>query len=231
MEVVRAPAHGDKLKALVVNDKLPASDRVRVEEAVKRYNVWVQRLREAKGNAGILLGSLVKALNDYKQYIELDLIFDAKDDFLYRQKGQLKLDNTILEEFLPYLFDVRLVPGLARIKNLNCGSQSSFAGLSLGVTLNLAIEAHGLERLEPRAEFRVLVGRQAGDGFLKVFDAHIANIIWDFSHSNQSTNLNNRCRNCKNPPRPRSNSAVPRSSNPAVTRRGARKCKRSRNWL
>jgi hypothetical protein len=32
-------------------------------------------------------------------------------------------------------------------------------------------------------ELRVLVGRQAGDGFLEVFDAHNANIIWDFSHS------------------------------------------------
>jgi hypothetical protein len=43
----------------------------------------------------------------------------------------------------------------------------------LGVTLDLAIEAVGLERLEPGAEFRVLLGRQAGDGFLKVFDAII----------------------------------------------------------
>jgi hypothetical protein len=72
----------------------------------------------------------VEALNDYKLYIELELIFNATDDFLYRQKGQLKLDNTVIEEFLPYLFDIRLVPGLARIANLNCGSQSSFAGLS-----------------------------------------------------------------------------------------------------
>src|SRR5258708_4346506 len=52
--------------------------------------------------------------------------------------------------------------------------------------LDLAIEAVGLERLEPGAELRVLVGRQAGDGFLDVVDAHNANIIWDFSHSNES---------------------------------------------
>src|SRR5258706_11808359 len=130
MEVVRAPAHGDKLKALLVNNKLPAADRDRVEAAVAKYESWVKQLREAKGNAQELLGALIKILNDYKRYLELDLIFDATDDFLYRQKGQLKLDNTVLEEFLPYLFDVRLVPGLARIKNLNCGSQSSFAGLS-----------------------------------------------------------------------------------------------------
>jgi hypothetical protein len=64
------------------------------------------------------------------------------------------------------------------------GERVKLAGLS--VSLDLAIEAVGLERLEPGAEFRVLVGRQAGDGFLKVFDAHNANIIPDFSHSNES---------------------------------------------
>jgi hypothetical protein len=130
MEVVRAPSHGDKLKALLVNNKLPATDRARVEAAVTKYEAWVRALREAKGERASLLAGLVKALNEYKQYIDLVLIFDSSDDFLYRQKGQLKLDNSVLEEFLPYLFDVRLVPGLARIKNISCGSQSSFAGLS-----------------------------------------------------------------------------------------------------
>src|SRR5215831_14101967 len=111
MEVIRQPAHGDKLKALIANNKLPPTDRKRVEAAVARYEAWVRQLRNAKGDAKSLLIALVKALNDYKRYIELELIFDAEDDFLYRQKGQLKLDNTVLEEFLPYLFDVRLVPG------------------------------------------------------------------------------------------------------------------------
>ena len=130
MDVVRLPAHGEKLKALLINAKLPPSDRKRVEEAVTRYESWIKKLTGAKGDATTLLAKLVEALNEYKRYVELDLIFDAEDDFLYRQKGQLKLDNTVLEEFLPYLFDVRLIPGLSRINNLNCGPQSSFAGLS-----------------------------------------------------------------------------------------------------
>jgi hypothetical protein len=143
MEVRRAPAHGDKLKALLVNNKLPAVDRKRVGAAVVRYEDWVRRLRKAEGSPTVLLTALVEALNDYKQYIELELIFDAADDFLYRQKGQLKLDNTVLEEFLPYLFDVRLVPGLARIANLNCGSQSSFAGISFASPF-LPLDAGGV---------------------------------------------------------------------------------------
>lgn len=130
MQVTRIAAHGDKLKALLINGKLPASDRERVERAVERYGSWIQELSGAKGNGSELLKLLINSLNAYKRSVECDLIFESENDFLYRQKGQLKLDNTILEEFLPYLFDTRLVPGLGRIKNLNCGPQSSFAGLS-----------------------------------------------------------------------------------------------------
>ncbi|MCC6444568.1 MAG: Bpu10I family restriction endonuclease [Armatimonadetes bacterium] len=50
----------------------------------------------------------------------------------YRQKGQLKLENTILEEFLPRLFDIRLVPGFARLQNIVCGPQQCFSHLSFG---------------------------------------------------------------------------------------------------
>src|ERR1700722_5795438 len=96
---------------------------------------------------------------------------------------------------------------------------SSASRSSLPAWLDLAIEAVGLEGLEPGAEFRALVGRQAGEGFLEVFDAHNANIVWDLSRcrgiarARDPTNLNNRCRNCKNPPRTRSNSAAAGSSN------------------
>ncbi|MDQ6868978.1 MAG: Bpu10I family restriction endonuclease [Pseudomonadota bacterium] len=129
MEVVRAAAHGDKLKALLTNSKLPAGDK-RSEAAVLRYEAWIKALKSVSGDHAAVLNGLVSALNEYKRYIELELIFDAADDFLYRQKGQLKLDNTVLEEFLPYLFDVRLIPGLDRIANLNCGPQASYAGMS-----------------------------------------------------------------------------------------------------
>jgi hypothetical protein len=73
---------------------------------------------------------------------------------------------------------------IAQIVDGLIGEPVEFAGL--GVTLDLAIEAVGLERLEPDEEFRVLVGRQAGDGILNVFDAHNVNMICDFSHSNES---------------------------------------------
>ena len=57
-----------------------------------------------------VLTSLVTSLNLYKLYVDIDLIFDSPDDFLYRQKGQLKLDNTVIEEFLPRLIHPSVIP-------------------------------------------------------------------------------------------------------------------------
>jgi Bpu10I restriction endonuclease len=130
MKVTRIAAHGDKLKALLSNTKLPNSDKKRVENTINQYNNWITKLTTPIPPGEDILDFLISALNEYKRHVELDLIFDSENDFLYRQKGQIKLDNTVLEEFLPYLFDIRLVPGLERLKNLSCGPKSSFAGLS-----------------------------------------------------------------------------------------------------
>ena len=96
--------HLDKLKALLENRRLPAVDKPRVEAALQRYREWIADLEAVKGGQRGAVQQLVDATNRYKLSVELDLIFDSPGEFLYRQKGQLKLDNTILEEFLPQLF-------------------------------------------------------------------------------------------------------------------------------
>ncbi|MEC9291344.1 MAG: Bpu10I family restriction endonuclease [Pseudomonadota bacterium] len=129
-DIKYATPHGDKLKALVSNNKLPEEELGRVSEQINIYDTWVNDMNSLESEGEELLGDLVKLLNSYKKSVEFDLIYCAETDFLYRQKGQLKLDNTILEEFLPRLFDSRLVPGFLRLTGLNCGPKSSFAGLS-----------------------------------------------------------------------------------------------------
>ncbi|WP_048438599.1 Bpu10I family restriction endonuclease [Caenimonas sp. SL110] len=124
--------HLDKLNALLLNSKLPPEDRPKVLEALQRYAQWRTTIDGAAGDADTILSTMVAATNEYKKFIELDLIFDSHSDFLYRQKGQLKLDNTVLEEFLPKLVDVRLVPGLAQVESLTFGPQQCFAGLFIG---------------------------------------------------------------------------------------------------
>ena len=74
--------------------------------------------------------SLVSLLNQYKDYLEVDLIAKDGSDFLKRQKGQLKLDNSVLEEFLPHLVDDRILSNLPTDFSLETGSQTSFMSLA-----------------------------------------------------------------------------------------------------
>ena len=95
--------HLDKLNAALQNNKMPEYEIPRINEAVNRYNQWIDHMNQVEGNRDNVVAELVGLFNDYKFYIDFDLIFCSEDDFLYRQKGQLKLDNTVIEEFLPYL--------------------------------------------------------------------------------------------------------------------------------
>ena len=124
--------HLDKLNALMNNRRLPAADKPRVQEALERYHDWIRELEGVKGGHKGAVQKLVDATNRYKMFVELDLIFDSPGDFLYRQKGQLKLDNTILEEFLPQLVFRSL--SLAE-STFELGPRKTFAGLSFGSSL------------------------------------------------------------------------------------------------
>jgi len=119
--------HLAKLKALVRNRRLPTADKPRVEESLRRYEEWMKELKAVETGRKGVVQKLVDATNRYKMFIELDLIFDSPEDFLYRQKGQLKLDSTILEEFLPQLLCRALsLPNIT----FELGPGKTFAGLS-----------------------------------------------------------------------------------------------------
>ncbi|MDR1196616.1 MAG: Bpu10I family restriction endonuclease [Endomicrobium sp.] len=117
--------HGEKLIATRNSDKLPKSDIERLDKAIKIYEKWVNDLFAVEdADISIIIHKMVKLLNQYKNYIDLELIFDSPNDFLYRQKGQLKLDNTVLEEFLPILVEKCLKTKDSRFSG-NINSQTS----------------------------------------------------------------------------------------------------------
>lgn len=125
-------AHLDKLNAAEANPKLPSSDRAKLAHAKELYFKWIRDLEALQSSGDDLLRDMVRLTNEYKRFIEVDLIFDSSEDFLYRQKGQLKLDNSILEEFLPRLVDPRLVPGISAVEGFTSGPKQCFAGLYIG---------------------------------------------------------------------------------------------------
>lgn len=119
--------HYGKLIACLENPRLPDADKERLEEAVRKYHEWIDELESVERGKVDTVEKLVEITNKYKRFIELDLIFDSTENFLYRQKGQLKLDNTILEEFLPQLV-FRSLRGID--ESFELGPRNTFAGLS-----------------------------------------------------------------------------------------------------
>ena len=135
------PVHGQKLAALATNRKMPVVDKPRVQAAKERYNAWVKAMDELTLEGDALLEKLVALLNDYKRFIEVDLIYDSPADFLYRQGGQHKVGNSILEEFLPRLADTRLVPGLGLVSHYKVGPQSAFAAFTIIGSVHTPLES------------------------------------------------------------------------------------------
>ncbi len=119
--------HYGKLIACLENPRLPEADKECLEEAIIKYHEWISELESVECGQIDTVEKLVEITNKYKGFIELDLIFDSTENFLYRQKGQLKLDNTILEEFLPQLV-FRSLRGID--ESFELGPRNTFAGLS-----------------------------------------------------------------------------------------------------
>lgn len=121
--------HLEKLMAVQNNDKLPDADRPRIERAIERYRSWIESLAAVDGTPEAALAEMVRLLDEYKRFIDIEVIFDSSNDFLYRQKGQLKLDNSIIEEFLPWLLRPPIlpdVPDLFHTGPTNCYSAIYF---------------------------------------------------------------------------------------------------------
>lgn len=121
--------HKDKLEAALINPKA-ANDQGILREALAAYEYWIQSMANLQTTGDDYLKDLVRLLNDYKDHLEVELIARKGSDFLKRQKGQLKLDNSVIEEFLPYLVDSRILNNLPTEYELETGSQTSFMSLS-----------------------------------------------------------------------------------------------------
>ena len=138
--------HLDKLKATVVNDKLPPEDKPQVEKAIEHYEQWIANMditMEADMADEERLERMVSLLNEYRNRLDIDLIFDSKHDWLYRQKGQIKLDNSIIEEFLPRLIHPAFLPEIAGM-NITVGPLKAFSAIWFDSSLTRSAPAGGL---------------------------------------------------------------------------------------
>lgn len=103
--------HLDKIKSAIKNPKAKADVKI-LNEILKAYVTWIKKMDSLKSKGDKKLKELVDLLNEYKDFVEVDLIIAQGSDFLIRQKGQMKLDNSIMEEFLIRLMDEDIIPEL-----------------------------------------------------------------------------------------------------------------------
>lgn len=146
--------HLEKLNATLVNEKLPLADRPRVEAAIQHYHRWIAALDAVTGTPEQILNTMVGLLNEYRLYIDVELVFDSPEDFLYRQKGQLKLDNSVIEEFLPRLINRNLIPEL-REMSVFVGPTPSYSAAYFASSLGVSKNGGGLEVRTKNQDFSI----------------------------------------------------------------------------
>jgi hypothetical protein len=135
--------HLEKLKAVSDNEKLNDVDKPRLQAAIGKYKRWVADLDAVAGAPDERLKRMVQLLNEYRLWVDVDLVFDSPDDFLYRQKGQLKLDSSIIEEFLPRLIQPAMLPEVGGL-NVNVGPTACFSTLYFESSLEVPATGAGM---------------------------------------------------------------------------------------
>lgn len=94
--------HKEKLLKLKDNQKLPSHDKDRLESLInnqyKKYREQVEKVLSMEPENAIK--KLCELANEYKFYLDFEFIFNSEEDFLYRQKGQLKIESSFLEELI-----------------------------------------------------------------------------------------------------------------------------------
>lgn len=148
--------HLEKLKKTLESDKFPKDDKPRVEEAIKKYYKWIENLQKVdEDDIEKTITKMVELLNEYKIYIDLELIFDSDEDFLYRQKGQLKIDNTVIEEFLPILVNKCIIKQYGNVE-LSINAQTpTFASVYFNSSINKNIKGGGLSLKTKDQDFSI----------------------------------------------------------------------------
>ncbi len=121
--MIKTP-HKDKLIAAINNPKISA-DVALIREALAAYEVWQSKLINLSSGGKQRVLEATSLLNEYKDLLEVELIAEKGSDLLKRQKGQLKLDNSIMEEFLIHLVHPSILTGLPNF-DLDTGPHTAF---------------------------------------------------------------------------------------------------------
>ena len=122
--------HKEKLDAALRNPKCGSNDLDLLNQALHFYTEWRAKTAALTASGTQLIAEMTALLNEYKDRLEVDLIAKEGSAFIKRQKGQMKLDNSVLEEFLILLICPRVIKGLPTDFSLSIGPTRAFMSLS-----------------------------------------------------------------------------------------------------
>ncbi len=122
--------HKEKLDAAIRNPKCSQEDRHLLQQAIQYYEQWIANTTGLTSEGAERVREMTAYLNEYKDRLEIELIAQNGSAFIKRQKGQLKLDNSVLEEFLIHLIHPAIIPGLPEDLKLSVGPTRAFMSLS-----------------------------------------------------------------------------------------------------
>jgi hypothetical protein len=145
-----AAIHKEKIVAAIANPKAK-QDIELLEKALEGYNTWIAKMQALTSTGEARVHEMTGLLNDYKYYLEVDLIAASGSDFLKRQKGQLKLDNSVLEEFLIHLVNPAILNNLPPF-DLDPGPKTAF--------MSLAFRPSSITKLNEKPELVIKVKDQ-----------------------------------------------------------------------
>ena len=120
--------HKDKLLTAIDNPKSRA-DVPLLQQALAAYETWIADMDALTTTGKQRILDMTRLLNGYKDLLEVEIIARRGSAFLKRQKGQLKLDNSVMEEFLIHLVDRRILTALPSF-DLEVGPHTAFMTFS-----------------------------------------------------------------------------------------------------
>jgi hypothetical protein len=124
-----ATPHLDKLKAASANPIL-ADDRLLLNEARELYGAWLAGVSALTSEGEQRVQDMVRLLNEYKDALEVELVLKRGSAALKRQRGQLKLDKSFLEDFLIYLVNPAVLHCLDTTRFVTGPQANAFMSLS-----------------------------------------------------------------------------------------------------
>jgi len=122
--------HKEKLEAAILNPKCGQEDRDLLQQAKQYYEQWILSTAQLTSQGTERVREMTALLNQYKDRLEVELIAQNGSAFIKRQKGQMKLDNSVLEEFLIHLIHPAIISGLPHDLSLSIGPTRAFMSLS-----------------------------------------------------------------------------------------------------